>query len=176
MKIRHLPKRIVIAALAIGLTMNTARASHQTDAEPAIAADTAGSPDAATMIGKAESLISAQQSSQAVDMTNEAANQDRIRIALQEASDAGGIDVAADRDAAHAIHQAEQARKLAASVGGEWRDVGQMIEDAQRLAKSGRFQDAIDLANQAKRQAELGHGQAIRERHADFPAYVRPHP
>ncbi|MTW20049.1 hypothetical protein [Allochromatium palmeri] len=70
------------------------------------------------------------------------------------------------------IEAAEAARQRADSVGGEWRDTATMIEQAKTLAADGRYAAAIELANDAKRQGELGYDQALGEQHADFPAYV----
>ena len=67
---------------------------------------------------------------------------------------------------------AEAARQRADSVGGEWRDTAAMIERARTLTEAGRYEAAIELANDAKRQGELGYDQALREKNADFPAYV----
>lgn len=70
------------------------------------------------------------------------------------------------------IEAAEAARRRADSVGGEWRDTAAMIEQARTLAEAGRYEAAIELANDAKRQGELGYDQALGEQNADFPAYV----
>ncbi|ADC63091.1 hypothetical protein [Allochromatium vinosum] len=70
------------------------------------------------------------------------------------------------------IEAAEAARRRADSVGGEWRDTAAMIARARELAEAGRYPDAIELADQAKRQGELGYDQALGEQNADFPAYV----
>ena len=70
------------------------------------------------------------------------------------------------------IEAAEAARRRADSVGGEWRDTAAMIEKARTLAEAGRYGAAVELANDAKRQGELGYDQALGEQHADFPAYV----
>ncbi len=71
-----------------------------------------------------------------------------------------------------AIAAAEGARQQAASVGGEWRDTAKLIAKAKELAQAGQIQEAIALANRARRQGELGYEQALREQNADFPAYV----
>ena len=47
------------------------------------------------------------------------------------------------------------ARKAAAKVGFEWRDTRRLLRRARRLAKKGKYEEAIELANQAKRQGEL---------------------
>ena len=70
----------------------------------------------------------------------------------------------AEHAATQAIEAAEAARKKAASVGGEWSDAAQLITDAEGLAKSGQYGQAIELANQAKRQGELGYEQALGEK------------
>lgn len=78
---------------------------------------------------------------------------------------------AADADAA--IAAADDARKKAASVDGEWRDTGKMIQKAKELAAGGDIDGAIKLANKAQRQGENGYAQAISQKDAGFPDYVR---
>jgi hypothetical protein len=70
------------------------------------------------------------------------------------------------------INAAEAARAKAAEVGGEWRDVGEMLKEAQTLIKAGEFDKAIELAATAKFQSERGYEQAMAEKDADFPDYV----
>jgi len=72
-----------------------------------------------------------------------------------------------------AIAAADEARKKAASVGGEWRDTGKFIKEAQALADEGKLDEALKLADKAKRQGELGYEQAMNEKDADMPAYMR---
>jgi len=65
------------------------------------------------------------------------------------------------------------AQKAAASVGGEWRDTGQMIKDAEAAAKAGDYDKATKLAEEARQQGELGHKQALAEKKAGMPAYLK---
>ncbi len=74
---------------------------------------------------------------------------------------------------AAAIEKAEEARKKAASVGGEWRDTGKVIKKAKAAAKSGDYGSAMQLANTAYRQGELGYKQALSQESASFPSYMR---
>lgn len=62
-----------------------------------------------------------------------------------------------------AIAAAAAACKKAASVGGEWRDVGKFIKQAKAAAKAGDDAKAIKLADKARVQCELGYEQAIHE-------------
>jgi hypothetical protein len=78
---------------------------------------------------------------------------------------------AADVDAA--IQKAEAAREKAASVDGEWRDTADLIKQAQAAAKKGRRAAAVRLAEEAMHQGELGYAQAMSQKGADFPAYMR---
>ena len=48
------------------------------------------------------------------------------------------------------------ARKAAAEAGYEWRDMKKLLRQARKLAKKGELEKAIELANRAKRQGELG--------------------
>jgi len=72
-----------------------------------------------------------------------------------------------------AVNQAVAMQQKADSVGGEWRDTGAIIQQAQAALQKGDFNQALALAQQAKRQAELGYQQAIQNQKADFPAYLR---
>ena len=59
-----------------------------------------------------------------------------------------------------AYEAGEAARKAAAAVGFEWRDTKKMLRRAKKLAGKGEYEKAIDLANKAKRQGDLGVKQA----------------
>ncbi len=69
-----------------------------------------------------------------------------------------------DAKAASAISAAVAAKKKAASVGGEWRDIGKMIKQAEKLAKEGKTEKAIKLAETAKKQGELGYEQMVSQK------------
>ncbi len=58
-----------------------------------------------------------------------------------------------------AITHANAARKKAASVGGEWRDIKKILKKAKKAGGS----KCVKLANKARRQGELGYAQALRE-------------
>ena len=84
--------------------------------------------------------------------------------------------VAAGASAAEAekvIAEAEAARKKAASVGGEWRDTGKMIKQAQAAVKAGEHDKAIKIATTAKRQGELGYEQAMSQKSLRMPSYLK---
>ena len=72
-----------------------------------------------------------------------------------------------------AVTGAKVAQKQAAAVGGEWRDVGKLIKDAEAAAAKKEYDTALNLAVEAKAQSELGYTQAISQRHAGFPTYVK---
>ena len=67
---------------------------------------------------------------------------------------------AAGMNAEKAIAAAKDARKQAASVGGEWRDTGKMIKKAEDLLKAGKTEDAAKMAQAAEEEAMLGYIQA----------------
>ena len=71
------------------------------------------------------------------------------------------------------VKAALAAQKAASSVGGEWRDTGKMIKGAQEAAKAGDYDKAMTLAEQARRQAELGYKQALAEKNAGLPPYLK---
>jgi hypothetical protein len=72
-----------------------------------------------------------------------------------------------------AVEKAEAARKKAASVGGEWRDTGKTIKKAKASAEEGDYNKALKLAHDAYRQGELGYKQAMSQKDAGFPSYMR---
>jgi len=59
-----------------------------------------------------------------------------------------------------AIASAEAARKKAASVGGEWRDIGKILKKAKKASDEAT---CLKLATKARRQAEIGYAQALSE-------------
>jgi len=72
-----------------------------------------------------------------------------------------------------AIAAAEDARKKAASVGGEWRDTGKLIKKAQKLAEEGELDEALKIATKAEHQGTIGHDQALGQKDATMPAYMK---
>lgn len=180
MKIRRFSKGVMIAALMAALPLSNAWATHRVEAEKAIeeakaAHDKAKEVDAASleteqMIERAQKLMPSRQYTKAVEVATQARMQDTY--AYEQATKEVKPDVALNRQADQAIKAAEQARKKAASVGGEWRDTAEMIQEAQGLEKSGEFKESIALADKARRQGELGYEQAMQEKDADFPSYV----
>lgn len=63
--------------------------------------------------------------------------------------------------------------KKAASVGGEWRDTGDLLKKAEAAAKSGDYATGVKLANEAMSEGEMGYQQAMTEKNAQPPAYLR---
>ncbi|MES9993134.1 MAG: hypothetical protein ABW098_14350 [Candidatus Thiodiazotropha sp.] len=70
------------------------------------------------------------------------------------------------------IEAADEARKQAASVGGEWRDTGKMIKKAKGLLEKGNFVEAAKLANKAAKQGHLGYEQAMAQKELKMPSYL----
>jgi len=67
---------------------------------------------------------------------------------------------AADQEAFdEALAAAIAAQEKAASVSGEWRDVGKFLEEAQKLVQSGDFEATIALAKKAEDQCHRGYEQ-----------------
>lgn len=87
----------------------------------------------------------------------------------------GGLSVtpAQATEAEKVIAAAETAQQKAASVGGEWRDTGKIIKQAKAAAKAGDEAKALQLAETAKQQGELGYAQAMAEKDAGFPSYLQ---
>jgi|GEM_PF-2045810 len=73
--------------------------------------------------------------------------------------------MAADADAATAAcDAADAARKSAAEVGMEWRDIKKSVEKAREMIESGDFEKAIKMCEQANFQGEAGVFQAEMEK------------
>ncbi len=62
------------------------------------------------------------------------------------------------------LEEAKAAQKKANSVGGEWRDVGKFIKEAEAAANNGDLDKANKLAQKAKSQCEIGHQQAVSQK------------
>ena len=73
------------------------------------------------------------------------------------------------------ISAAKDAQKKAASVGGEWRDVGKFIKKAEAAAKDGKAKKAMKLAKKALQQSEDGYKQAMEQAESvkGFPDYMK---
>jgi hypothetical protein len=72
-----------------------------------------------------------------------------------------------------AIAAAEDARKNAAKVDGEWRDVGKTLKKAKQAAKEGDHATAVKLADKARDQADMGYQQAIEQKDVGFPSIMQ---
>ncbi len=72
-----------------------------------------------------------------------------------------------------AIILANLARKKAASVEGEWRDIRRLIIRARNAVADENLELAMDLAQRAQEQAELGYEQAVRQAELKMPAYLQ---
>jgi len=58
------------------------------------------------------------------------------------------------------LARADAARKKAASVGGEWRDIKKIMKKAKKAGGD----KCVKLAKKARRQGEIGYAQALAER------------
>lgn len=179
-KIRKFAAGVLVATLIAAVPVTGAFAAHRNEADVAIAAAKAAheaavaagkdSANSAALIKQAEDLLPSKQYTKAIELANKAIKQDEF-AASQGADD--GADPGVQAAAQKAIADAEAAREKASSVGGEWRDTGKMIKEAEGLMNSGEYEKAIKLANKAMRQGQLGYDQAIAEKDAGFPSYVK---
>jgi rhodanese-related sulfurtransferase len=71
------------------------------------------------------------------------------------------------------IESAEKARKMAASVDGEWRDTGKFIKKAQAALKDGKLDQAMALAKKAEAEGRLGYEQAVSQKDLVLPSYFK---
>lgn len=81
----------------------------------------------------------------------------------------------ADRAAFDRLHgEAEQARKKADSIGGEWRDTAKFLKQAKAAADAGELDKAMKLARRAKEEGELGYIQASSQKgNIQIPSYLK---
>lgn len=96
-------------------------------------------------------------------------------LALSGLAAGGALAGSSDSEAQfkQAIEKAEAAQQKASSVKGEWRDTGKLIKKAKAAAAKGDYASGTQLANTAYRQGELGYQQAMHEKDAGFPSYMR---
>ena len=86
---------------------------------------------------------------------------------------AAGTATAADKAGAEAaIAAAKAAQQEANAVGGEWRDTGKIIKQAEDAIAAGNFGSAIELANKAEAQGKLGKEQALGQTGTGNPKYL----
>lgn len=181
MKTRTLTQRLVIAALLLVIPATAALAATRGEAEQAIAeakamrekAIAAGvtESEAQAMIEEAEGLLPSRQYTRAQMIAYWAIRQDEFAMRLKSGTEPAE-ELSKAELAKQAIAAAEEAQKRAAAVGGEWRDVGEMIKNAKTLAGAGELDQAIEVASAAQFQSERGYEQAMEERDAGFPDYM----
>jgi len=68
------------------------------------------------------------------------------------------------QQAKDAIAAAKAANERAKAVHNEWRDTGKIIKEAEKAEADGKCEDAVNLANKARRQAENAVAQEESER------------
>ncbi len=67
-------------------------------------------------------------------------------------------------DAAAAIAAAKQANEKARAEEYEWRDTGKLIKQAEKAMADGKYDEAVKLANKARRQAE----NAVKQKYSEL--------
>ncbi|MBF0263939.1 MAG: SoxXA-binding protein [Gammaproteobacteria bacterium] len=75
-------------------------------------------------------------------------------------------------EASHIV-DADNARKRAASVGGEWRDTAKFIKQAHAAVKAGKCHKAEALAKKALMEGQLGYEQAMSQKELKMPGYFK---
>lgn len=84
------------------------------------------------------------------------------------------VSAAGNAEFATLLSETKAAQKKASSVGGEWRDVGKFINEAEQAAADGDFEKANELVQKAKLQCELGYEQAVSQKgKAGHPSYLQ---
>lgn len=69
------------------------------------------------------------------------------------------------------IKLAESNRKKAASVGGEWRDIGKFIKQGKKYQANGQCEKAIKILQKAVLEGEMGYKQAVSQKELKMPKY-----
>ena len=82
------------------------------------------------------------------------------------ASTSSTQNTAAEAEFNQAMAAAEASQDKAASVGGEWRDIGKIMKQAREAAASGDYDKALSLAETARLQGEIGYDQAMSQQAA----------
>ncbi|WP_455210156.1 hypothetical protein [Kaarinaea lacus] len=73
-----------------------------------------------------------------------------------------------------AIEEAKKAFDKAVAEQGGWMSTSKLLKDAQLSAAKGDKQKALELANQAKREAELSYTQTAKQKESwSEPDYLR---
>ncbi|TDY01740.1 DUF4398 domain-containing protein [Thiohalophilus thiocyanatoxydans] len=72
-----------------------------------------------------------------------------------------------EQDANNAISAAKSELNKAKNVNYAWRDTGKMIKAAEKAAKEGEYEKAVDLANEAEKQSELAQKQSREQKDAE---------
>lgn len=75
-------------------------------------------------------------------------------------------------DAEAAIAAAKAAQKAASAVGGEWRDTGKIIKEAETALAEGNYGNAMSLAKKAEDQGHIGKAAAMTQVGAGNPQYL----
>ena len=79
-----------------------------------------------------------------------------------------------DVEFAQLLSEARAAQEKADDVGGEWRDVGKYLQEAEQAAASGDLAKARKLAQKARHQSEIGYEQAVAQQgKAGHPSYLK---
>ena len=94
-------------------------------------------------------------------------------MAISAMGPAVGADDAAKADYEKNLAAAKAAQKKAASVGGEWRDVGSFIKDAEKAAEGGDYQTALKMVKRARSQSEIGYEQEMEQKNAKMEDYIK---
>jgi len=77
------------------------------------------------------------------------------------------------KEAASAVQAAVKSIESAKKSRGEWRDSYKILGKAKKAYRKGDLANAVKLANKAERQGKIGKAQAIAEKSASIPAYVK---
>ena len=78
----------------------------------------------------------------------------------------GGSSGGGSGDYATIVSEAKAEIKKAKSVGGEWRDSGKFLKEAEKAEKAGDMDKAMKLAKKALFQGKMGQTQASAEKNA----------
>ncbi len=75
-----------------------------------------------------------------------------------------GVAAETEAEAKARLEEAKSYRAKAASVGGEWRDLGKILKQAEKALENGDYEQSVKLAEKAAEQGQLGYEQMVRQR------------
>ena len=80
--------------------------------------------------------------------------------------------VVSEDKAQHMIEEPQADIKKAASVDGLWRDTDKLLKQAQEALQNKQFEQSMELASKARKEAQLGYQQSVSQKELKLPNYL----